>query len=561
MSLDSGTIFRWFEKRAKHRPGISVSFVTLAASLWFLLLDNRSFWSTIFRIVEGQGAHGALVVASLFVAFLLLFNLLLGLVCFPGTTKPVLIVLFVTASTAAYFMNQYGVMLDRGMIHNVFATDPREVRDLLSLKLFLYILVLGVLPSVLALWIRIDYHGLWRGLLIRLGWMAGTALAVGAIVFVFYQDYASIFRNHREIRFLLTPTNYLNAIRGLAMDRLAQPKEVRVIGEDARRGGSRPAGGKKALAVIVVGETARAANFSLGGYARQTNPLLARQDIIYYANTSSCGTDTASSVPCMFSDLGAAGYSDDKVARQQDLLDVLKRAGIAVLWRDNNSGCKGVCDRVDYQDVAAFKSPALCRPDECYDEILLEKLQDYLDGLDRDAVIVLHQKGSHGPAYYLRYPDKFAVFTPVCRTNQLAKCGRAEIVNAYDNTILYTDYFLDRAITLLKRNAGRFDASLIYMSDHGESLGENNLYLHGLPRMFAPVEQTHVPFVLWLSKGTLESQGLDRKCLEARRQDPYSHDNLFHSVLGLMDVQTKIYRPELDIFRSCLTAGQKPMGK
>jgi len=537
------------------RPKISISFVTLAASLWLLLLDNASFWGTVLRITEGQGVHGVLAVASLFVAFLLLFNVLLGLICYPGITRPVLVFLFVTAAVAAYFMNQFGVMLDRGMLHNVFATDPAEVRDLLSPKLFLYVLLLGILPSALTLWVRIDYHGFGRGLVIRLAWIAGTALAVGAIVVVFYQDYASLFRNHREIRFLLTPTNYLNATYGLLRDTFSRPKEMRVIGEDARRGGPRPVTDKKVLTVIVVGETARAANFSLGGYARQTNPLLAREDIIYYPKTTACGTDTASSVPCMFSNLGSAGYSDDKAAQQQNLLDVLKRAGIAVFWRDNNSGCKGVCDRVGYEDVSRLKNSALCRADECYDEILVAGLQQTLDGLSGDAVIVLHQKGSHGPAYYLRYPDQFGVFTPVCRTNQLEKCSRDEIVNAYDNTILYTDYVLDRTIDLLKRNAARFDAALIYQSDHGESLGENNLYLHGLPRMLAPVEQTHIPFVTWFSEGALKHHGLDRKCLESHRNDAYSHDNLFHSVLGLMDVQTRVYRPELDLFRSCRRGG------
>ena len=539
------------------RPKISISFVTLGAVLWFLLLDNWAFWHAVFRIVEGQGARSLLVVASLFVALLLLINLLLSLASYPWTTKPVLVFLFIATSVAAYFMNEYGAMLDRGMIHNVFATDPREVRDLLSLKLFGYIVVLGVLPSALALWIRIDYHGAWKGLLVRLAWFAGSAVAVAAILVAFYQDYASIFRNHRELRFQLTPTNYLNATFGLVRDKLARPKEMRVIGEDAKRGGLRPAAGRSALTVIVVGETARAANFSLGGYARQTNPLLARQDIIYYTNASACGTDTASSVPCMFSDLGRAAYTDDKAAQQQNLLDVLKRAGITVFWRDNNSGCKSVCDRMSHEDVSIPKASAFCRSDECYDEVLLENLQKYLDGLKGDAVIVLHQKGSHGPAYYLRYPDKFAVFKPVCRTNRLEKCSRDEIVNAYDNTILYTDYFLDQAIALLKRNAARFDAALLYMSDHGESLGENNLFLHGLPRMIAPDEQIRVPFVFWLSEGALALHGLDRKCLEARRHDPYSHDNLFHSVLGLMDVQTRVYRPELDMFRACAPGGAR----
>jgi lipid A ethanolaminephosphotransferase len=537
------------------RPKISIAYVALAAALWALLFDNASFWITVFRIVDGRVAHGALVAASLFATFLLLFNAVLLLACYPGTTRPILVFLFLTASAAAYFMDQYGVMLDRGMIHNVFATDPSEVRDLLTPKLFLYLLVLGVLPSALLMWVRIEYHGFARGLLIRAIWVAATAAAVGATAYLFYQDYASLFRNHREIRFLLTPTNYLNAMYGLTRDRFARPKQLVVVGEDAVHAKTGTAG-KPTLTVIVVGETARAANFSLGGYARRTNPLLARQDIFYYPNASSCGTDTASSVPCMFSNLGRDGYSADKVARRENLLDILKRAGIAVRWIDNNSGCKGVCDRVGGQDdVSNLNDPALCRSDECYDEVLLSALRKTLDGIHGDAVVVLHQKGSHGPAYYLRYPDRFGVFTPVCRTAQLEKCNRDEIVNAYDNSILYTDYVLDQAIDLLKHNAGRFDTALIYMSDHGESLGENNLFLHGLPRLLAPEQQTHIPFIVWLSTDTLKDRGLDHPCLAARRGEAVSHDNLFHSVLGLMDVRTRAYRPELDLFRSCRRGG------
>jgi lipid A ethanolaminephosphotransferase len=546
-------ILRYDQKPARPRPKISISFVTLAASVWFLLLDNWSFWHALFRIVGGQGLSSTLVIASLLVVFVLLFNVLLGLVCHPGTTKPILLILLITTSVATYFMNEYSAMLDKGMISNVFATDPAEIRDLLSLKLLFYILLLGILPSALVLWIRIDYYGFWRGILGKLGWMTGSALVVTAIVVLFYQDYASIFRNHREIRYLLTPSNYLSATYGVLRAKYARPQEVRIIGEDARLNIPQAAVGKKALTIIVVGETARAANFSLGGYPRQTNPLLTREDIVYYSNATSCGTDTAISVPCMFSNLGRTGYSEDKAAEQQNLLDVLKRAGITVLWRDNNSGCKGVCARVAYQDVSNLNNATLCRPDECYDEILLENLQEYFDRLDRDAVIVLHQKGSHGPAYYLRYPDQFRVFTPLCQTNELEKCSREEIVNVYDNTIRYTDYILDRIIGLLKHNAGRFDVSLIYMSDHGESLGENHLYLHGLPRMIAPAEQTHIPMIVWLSEGALHRHGLDAKCLKGHRNDAYSHDNLFHSVLGLMDVQTHIYQPDLDLFHSCKT--------
>jgi len=547
-------MFRWATQQSKNRPLIGISLVTLGASLWLLLLDNWSLWNALFRIVHGPGS--ILVLASLFLVFILLFNMALCLICHPGTTKIILVFLLIASSAAAYFMNQYGTMIDKGMMQNVFASNWPEIRELLSFKLLFYILILGFLPTAFTLWIRIDYHGLWKGVLKKLAWVAGSALVVAGVILLFYQDYASIFRNHREIRFLLTPTNYLSGTYGVLKSKYARPQELRTIGKDARLRTPQTTAGKKALTIIAVGETARAANFSLGGYARETNPLMARENIIYYSNATSCGTDTASSVPCMFSDLGQDGFSISEGAQRENLLDVLKRAGVAVLWRDNNSGCKGICGRVAYQDLSNTNDPALCRPDECYDEILLKNLQEYLDKVDRDTVIILHLKGSHGPAYYLRYPDQFGIFKPVCRTNLLEKCSREEIVNAYDNTLLYTDFVLEKIIALLKRNAQRFDASLIYISDHGESLGENNLYLHGLPRMIAPSQQTHIPMILWLSRGTLQRNNIDVKCLLAHRNDAYSHDNLFHSVLGLMDVQTKIYRPGLDLFHACEPSGK-----
>ncbi len=232
-------------------------------------------------------------------------------------------------------------------------------------------------------------------------------------------------------------------------------------------------------------------------------------------------------------------------------MDVLQRAGVKVRWRENNSGCKGVCDRVSYEDLSNLKIPGLCSDGECYDEILLHGLQDRIDKLEDDAVIVLHMHGSHGPAYYKRYPPAFEFFKPVCDTVQLDQCTREGIVNAYDNTLRYTDHVLSLTIDLLRSNARRFDTAMLYVSDHGESLGESGLYLHGIPYALAPREQTQVPMLLWLSEELSEHQGIDVACLRARRHDLLSHDYLFHSILGLSSVSTAIYRPERDLFRPC----------
>src|SRR5258706_4905566 len=114
---------------------------------------------------------------------------------------------------------------------------------------------------------------------------------------------------------------------------------------------------------------------------------------------------------------------------------------------------------------------------------------------------------------------------------------------------------LSKTIDLLKKNAAGFDTALLYASDHGESLGEDGgLYLHGLPWSIAPAEQKRVPMLLWLSEGFRARFRIDRACLQGRARDAWSHDNLFHSVLGLLDIRTTAYRPDLDLFRGCRRA-------
>jgi len=205
--------------------------------------------------------------------------------------------------------------------------------------------------------------------------------------------------------------------------------------------------------------------------------------------------------------------------------------------------------------MSKLQVPELCRSDECYDEILLHGLQNWLDARKGDVAVILHMRGSHGPAYFKRYPPAYQVYTPVCETNQLGGCGRDSIVNAYDNSIRYTDHVLGETIELLKRNSARFDTAMLYMSDHGESLGEKGLYLHGLPYAFAPSEQTHIPMVLWLSDRLRADDRISSPCVAGLRDEPLSHDNLYYTVLGLLHVQTKMYEPARDLLTPCRPHG------
>jgi lipid A ethanolaminephosphotransferase len=324
------------------------------------------------------------------------------------------------------------------------------------------------------------------------------------------------------------------------------------VGTDARVIHLASTDRKPRVFVLVLGETARAANFSLFGYGRPTTPALAELDVTAFHDVTSCGTSTEVSVPCMFSPYGREDYDERRIRNSEGLLDVLARAGYAVAWLDNQSGCKGVCQGagIEYRKLEAHDSPQQCASGECYDGILVPALRSELARVRKDTVIVLHMMGNHGPAYYRRYPPEFRRFMPDCATAELRTCTREQVVNAYDNAIVYTDHVLAGIVQALA-SSPKIDAAMLYVSDHGESLGENGLYLHGLPYSIAPDTQTRVPMIAWLAPAFAANAFVNLRCVRAKARDPLSHDHLFHSVLGLLDVQTRVYKPERDIFGSC----------
>ena len=395
-----------------------------------------------------------------------------------------------------------------------------------------------------------------RNLLLAVG---GLLLAV-AVLFLSFADMSATMRNHKSLRYLINPLNSFYALGALAHEAQAKPKgPPQPVGAGAKLA-AHP--GKPPLMLLVVGETARAANFSLNGYARPTNPELQGMGVVSFSNVTSCGTNTAASVPCMFSFLGREPF----VSRDRDhenLLDLIDHMGMAVLWLDNQAGCKGVCDRVPHASAAspapgAAALPAgMCREDgECFDAALLHGLDQRLAALPADkrargVLLVMHQMGSHGPAYYLRSPPDRKPFLPECTTNVLQQCERQSVVNAYDNTIAYTDHVLAGAIRWLQTQVGDYDPALLYFSDHGESLGENNLYLHGLPYSLAPREQIHIPMIAWWPAQTSQGRALPLECVAAQRDAALSHDNLFHTVVGWFGIDTPEYKAPLDAFRAC----------
>lgn len=532
-----------------YRPETSLELVALLVSVFFSVSCNSAFWHA-YAAVSGAGAsHGWITTISLFVAMTGLNMLLLCVLLNRWTAKPVLTVLLLLTAFAVYYMNQYKVYLDPDMIRNVLHTETKESRELITPGLIAPLLLYAALPITLVWRIRLRERPLGRALLIRIATLAVTLMVTTGAILLSFQEVSALMHNHREIRHLITPGNYLVSLARVASDDSASANLPRlIVGGDAKVVGR--VAGKPRLLVLVVGETVRAQNWGLNGYSRQTTPELSRLDVLNYSDVTACGSSTEVSLPCMFSVQGRRNYDKQEIKRSESLLHVLERAGIATLWRDNQTGCKGVCDQLAFESYLDARIPAYCDEQRCIDEVLLHDLAPQLDKRSGDQVVVLHQLGNHGPSYFSRYPPAFKRFTPACETPQLGDCSRAEVVNAYDNAILYTDHFLGETIRFLQTQTTR-DTAMIYVSDHGESLGENNLYLHGVPYQIAPKTQLKVPMVMWLSSGLKAERGIDVGCLRKNLSRPVSHDNLFSSILGLMQVQTKAYDRTQDVFAAC----------
>ena len=533
----------------KFTPRVGTETLIVLCSLGFTALSNGAFWHAALSSPLQQWRLGL----SLFLIVTAVHAFLLGLVVNRWTAKPLLSVLLLVTTAAAHYMNAYGVYLDVDMLRNVLHTDSRESRELLTWGL-LVPLIAALLP-VAVLWrTRLPRRTLGRAALVRAGFLVAMAVVAGAGFLLSAQGVSSLVRGHREVRYLVTPANYLVSLATVLHASPPGPRRALLpVGVDARQT-ARPAGGKRRLLVMVVGETARAQNWGLNGYARQTTPELAQIDgLVNFSDVTACGTSTEVSLPCMFSPYGRRSYDEAKIRSHQSLLHVLDHAGIGVLWRDNQSGCKGVCDGLKTERLEDAKDPELCDGKRCLDGILLRGLAEQLAAPSGDRVVVLHQLGNHGPSYFERYPAQFKRFAPTCDSAELDQCKREEIVNAYDNSLSYTDHFLAQTIGLLQSQRD-YDTAMIYVSDHGESLGEKGLFLHGVPYAIAPKEQTRVPMVMWFSPGFQANAALDMTCLQREAAQTASHDNLFASVLGLMQVGTGEYRRSQDLFARCRKA-------
>ncbi len=532
---------RYFQKKLKIISNLSESRLIATSSLFFVLTCNYGFFSNVYKLYVNQD-NGLIFIVSLATTLWAILTLLLVIISFGILLRPILALLCLIAAAVSYFSDKYNTVIDITMLDNIVQTNKMEAIDLLSTELVFRLVFLGLLPGVLILFKTVRLESYRDRVQNRVKLIGFCLLVIGVGVVPNIPAYASFFREHKILRYYTNPITPLYSATYKLLKTIKKIPHYKIIlhGEDAKISKSHT---PNKLVILVVGETARSDHFQINGYKGLTNPLLNQRNVISFKNMTSCGTATAYSVPCMFSIFSEDEFDIDTSSYHENVLDILNHTGVAVIWRDNNSDSKGVAARVERENFQKNKTSVNCY-EECRDTILIEDLDKYISlHQDQDILIVLHQMGSHGPAYFKRYPNDFEKFTPACHSPELMSCSNNEIINAYDNTLLYTDFFLDKAINLLEKEYTNYQTALFYVSDHGESLGEHGLYLHGLPKILAPKEQINIASILWFSENfdTNIDRVLDKK------ETPLSHDNISHTLMGLFDINTNQYDPALDL--------------
>lgn len=544
----------FFSQRRK--KSISLSGFNMLLAIWLGLILNFAFYQKIHEFTPYANLKAGVLLAATALIIIAFYNLLLQWLNWKWNAKILASLLIILGGFSAYFVNSLGVVITPDQIQNMLQTDAREVRDLWSMRLVIWTLGFVIFPLGIVWMLQIQPASLGRQIVQKgLSSVVSLGLILG-LLFCFYVDYAAIFREHRDLKGMLSPQNSIAST--LSYYKKKAPKAnlpLVAFGEDVHLLQQTQMQEHPKLMVLVVGETARAESFALNGYARNTNPELSKLAVINFNQVSSCGTATAVSVPCMFSGMSRETYDEQLASHREGLLDIAQRAGYQVTWIDNNSGCKGACDRVQkYQIPAQLKQKWCDAGGECFDEILVDSLKDYLAHLDKNnqkpQLIVLHQMGSHGPAYFKRSKAPYQPFQPTCNSNAIQGCSAEELKNSYDNSIVYTDHVLAQIIETLKQQT-QYQTGFWYLSDHGESTGEHGLYLHGAPYSMAPTQQTHVPMLMWFSDAWKQQNTQQVSCLKGQTEQARSQDHLFPSLLSLLDIKTQVTEAKNDMLAQC----------
>ncbi|TVM95421.1 phosphoethanolamine--lipid A transferase [Vibrio cholerae] len=519
-------------------------------SLYFGFVLNTPVTSKLIELTKGSESHLFSYTSPLLLSFA--FFIIFSAFGFKFVFRPVFILFTISSAAACYATNTYQVIFDYGMIENIFETHSSEAASYVNMRSVMYVFFTGIVPSILIALVKIDTDKPLKTRMIhRAVGLVVAVVGIAALAALFYKDYASVGRNNKYLNKMIVPTHIYYSTRYIK--NTVFPKEqlpFKELGEDAKMLSA--SNGKPTLFVLVVGETARSQNFAYNGYERDTNKYTKGEGIISFQDVSSCGTATAHSLPCMFSNMDRDGYKKDVANNQSNALDIISKADVSISWYENDGGDKAVAKRLELIQIDPSSDKQLCDGLTCYDEVMLKGFDDKVLSSEGNKMIAFHTIGSHGPTYYKRYPSSMTQFTPSCDRSDIENCTDEEIVNVYDNTIAYTDYFLSQVINKLKSYQDKYNVAMLYLSDHGESLGENGLYLHGTPYVLAPEEQTKVPLLLWMGEGYAEAKGIDEACLrEKAASNSYSHDNFFHSLIDFFGVETKDISPEKSFISEC----------
>ena len=510
----------------------ATTFIAVIAVLNALLYHVPLF-SFAAADLDLSSVTGDLTLATLLVILLSETVLLLTLLALISVRllKPFCMLIAIGNAVAVYFLVTYHVVLDETMMGNVLNTNFAESSEYLHPTLVVYVLALGVLPCWLLGRLRIRRTPRLR--------VAAVALAclLGALIWCLLAARSWLWfdENSKTVGGMIMPSSYvINTVRYLVPRLMASDVPAALP----------PAtfsSGEKTVVILVIGEAARAKNFQLYGYNRPTNPLLSKASVVALKNATACATYTTAAVRCILSNVDSSlPFSK----RYEPLPSYLQRNGVDVIWRTRNWGEPPI--KVESYQKASDLSADCAGPRCAYDEVLLSGLEQRIKASSSQRVlVVLHQSGSHGPAYYTKYPAEFEYFKPVCKSVELGKCSHDELVNAYDNTILYEDYFLFRVIGVLKQLRD-IATLLIFVSDHGESLGEYGMYLHGIPYTIAPDVQRDIPFIVWMSDEFLRQKAVQKGQLES--QSNHSQQDIFHTVMGAFSMHSDAYTGRYDIF-------------
>ena len=456
--------------------------------------------------------------------------------------KGLMILLTLLGATSLVVWLYYGIAMTPDMVRNFLATDFHEASGYWSWSLALNFILI-TLPGLLLI-NRLRSSRRPESKLKRLGICVVTLLCGVFVLFIQLQPFSALMRGDKSLRYLFAPVNIVYSTSSTLLRDQNPEKAQKVIVDASPK--AIFTSDKPTLFVVLIGETARSANWQLANYEKATNPELSKLNIVNIPKVQACGTSTDVSLPCMLSRVGRRDYDRKRILSEESLPSLLKRAGFSVTWVDNQSGCKGTCDGV--RVTKPTPDPLYCHAGACMDGVFNRSIDEAFDALNTQshAVLFLHMMGSHGPAYYKRSTESEKVFGKECTDPTFKSCSKESIRAAYDSSIRYTDRVVAELIRKLQ-NRTDINTALIYLSDHGESLGENGLYLHGAPYYIAPDEQKIVPMVMWFSEPFKKNYTIDTRVIEENSHKPVAHDHLYHTILGLLNVRSSTYDSQWDL--------------